>query len=263
MSSKLLNLLFPPRCAGCDNLIPVRDWQRGEACLCRSCRAAWELAKLANCPWCGEAMMDCRCMTYLLEEEGMQSLRKLSRYGTEMEDQRTVANQLIYRIKDRHVTAYERFVAAQLAPVVRAELEDCGWFSAYEDGSVPFETVITFCPRSPAKVRRSGTDQSERVARHLADLLELPFERLFVRRGGTEQKKLSGAARQRHARHSYRLRRRGSVVCKRVVLVDDIVTTGATMAACTEVLLAGGALSVIGVTVEQVMGKKEKKLKKA
>ena len=87
--------------------------------------------------------MDCRCMTYLLEEAGMQSLRKLSRYGTEMEDQRTVANQLIYRIKDRHVTAYERFVAAQLAPVVRAELEDRGWFSAYEDGSVPFETGTT------------------------------------------------------------------------------------------------------------------------
>ena len=44
MSSLLLNLLFPPRCAGCDELIPVSDWRRGEECLCRDCRAAWELA---------------------------------------------------------------------------------------------------------------------------------------------------------------------------------------------------------------------------
>ena len=50
---------------------------------------------------------------------------------------------------------------------------------------------------------------------------------------------------------------------KRVILVDDIVTTGASMAACTEVLLNGGALSVIGVAVAQTRRKKEKKEKKA
>ena len=50
---------------------------------------------------------------------------------------------------------------------------------------------------------------------------------------------------------------------KRVILVDDIVTTGASMAACAEVLLDGGALSVIGVCVSQTRRKKEKKAKKS
>ena len=65
------------------------------------------------------------------------------------------------------------------------------------------------------------------------------------------------------ASHTYCLRRGASVSLKRVILVDDIVTTGASMAACTEALLNGGALSVIGVSVAQTRRKKEKKAKKA
>ena len=61
--------------------------------------------------------------------------------------------------------------------------------------------------------------------------------------------------------HSYRLRVSASVTRKRVILVDDIVTTGASMAACTEELLGGGALSVIGVSVSRVREKKRKKQK--
>lgn len=261
MSSLLLNLLFPPRCAGCDELIPVSDWRRGEECLCRDCRAAWELSKLATCSECGEAMMDCRCMPRQLEESGMQALCKLSGYGTDTEDQRTVANRLVYCIKDRHVIAYERFVAEQLASVVRAELQNRGWLLRREDGTMPFETVVTYCPRSVAMKRKTGTDQAERIARRLAKKLELPYMPLFVRRDSVEQKRLSGQERQTHAKMTYRLRRNASVRVKRVILVDDIVTTGASMAACTEVLIGDGALSVIGVAVERVNRKKRKKQK--
>ena len=259
MSSLLLNLLFPPRCAGCDELIPVSDWRRGEECLCRDCRAAWELAKLAKCAECGEEMPDCRCMPPWLEESGMQALCKLSVYGTNAEDQRSVANRLVYCIKDKHVIAYERFVAAQLAPVVRAEMEHRGWLLRREDGTLPFETVVTYCPRSPKKVRQTGTDQAARVAKHLAKLLGLPYVSLFVRRDGVEQKRLNEQERQSHAKMTYRLRRGASVAVKRVILVDDIVTTGASMAACTEVLIEGGALSVIGAVTERVDRKKRKK----
>ena len=261
MSSLLLNLLFPPRCAGCDELIPISDWRRGEECLCRDCRAAWVISKLATCAECGEAMMDCRCMPPRLEESGMQALCKLSVYGTEAEDQRSVANRLVYCIKDKHIVAYERFVADQLAPVVRAELQNRGWLLMREDGTIPFETVVTYCPRSPVKVRKTGTDQAARVAKCLAKRLGLPYIPLFIRRDGVEQKRLTETERQTHAKMTYRLRRGVSVAVKRVILVDDIVTTGASMAACTEALIAGGALSVIGVAVERVDRKKRKKQK--
>ena len=58
---------------------------------------------------------------------------------------------------------------------------------------------------------------------------------------------------------TYHLRKGRSVAVKRVILVDDIVTTGASMAACTERLIEGGALSVLGVAVERVDRKKRKK----
>lgn len=259
MSSLVLNLLFPPKCAGCDELIPVADWRRGEECLCRDCRAAWELAKLEICPACHESMIDCRCMTHLLEESGMQALRKLMWYGPADGDQRAVQDRLLYRVKDGHVSAYERFLADQLYHGALSEMKYRGWLLTDEQGRMPFETVVTYCPRSPRKVRERGTDQSERVARRLAARLGVPFVRALVRCDNTEQKTLGEAERRRHASHSYRLRRRDAVTLKRVILVDDIVTTGASMAACTEVLLDGGALSVVGVSVSRVREKKRKK----
>ena len=263
MSSLLLNFLFPPKCAGCDGLIPVRDWRRGDECFCRECRAAWELAKLECCPECREPMMDCRCMPPLAQEAGMQAIRKLVLYGVQDGDQRAVGDRLLYRVKDSHVIAYEQFLAAQLAPLVRGEMKYRGWLLTDEQGKTPFETVVTYCPRSPRKVRERGTDQAERVARRLAKLLDLPFAATLVRRDNAEQKTLNVEERWRHASHGYRLRKGTSVSVRRVILVDDIVTTGASMAACTEVLLNGGALSVIGVAVAQTRRKKEKKAKKA
>ncbi len=192
----------------------------------------------------------------------MQALRKLTVYGKEEDTQRTVADRLLYRVKDKHVIAYEAFLAAQLAPVVKRELLYLGWLMTDESGKPPFPTVVTYCPRSPAKVRKIGTDQAERIARRLAARLELPFEPLFTRRDGVEQKQLDVEERKSHAKHAYALRRGASVAVKRVILVDDIVTTGASMAACTQVLVDGGALSVVGVAVEQVKRKSKKKQKK-
>ena len=261
MSSLLRNLLFPPKCAGCNELISVHDWRRGDECLCRSCRAAWELSKLEICPDCGESMIDCRCMTYLLEESGMQALCKLMLYGAPDEMQRSVGDRLLYHVKDKHIAAYEHFLAAQLAPVVRAEMEYRGWLMTDAAGEKPFEMLITYCPRSPRKVRDVGTDQAERVARRLAVLLGVPFVKTLKRRDNQEQKQLTEAERRYHASHSYHLRSSASVMLKRVILVDDIVTTGASMAACTDALLGGGALSVIGVSVSRVREKKRKKQK--
>lgn len=261
MSSLLLNLLFPPKCAGCDALIPVSDWRRGNTCLCRDCRAQWELAKLAKCSDCGEEMPDCRCMPAYLAESGMQALCKLCRYSPEADEQRCVADRLLYRVKDGHVVEYERFLAAQLTPVVQAELDRRGWLMTYEDGSMPFETLITYCPRSPAKARQTGTDQAERVAKLLAKHLGLPFRKLLVHRESREQKRVKGEERRANAAAAYRLRHRASATLKRVILVDDIVTTGSSMAACTESLLAGGAISVLGVSVAVTERKKHKKTK--
>lgn len=249
--SLLKNLLFPPVCAGCDTLIPVADWRRGEECFCPDCRAAWELGKLAACPRCGEARMDCRCMPPALFEAGMETLAALTSYGGSAEDGGVpVADRLILRLKDRHVGAYEYFLASQLVYGVRRILEECGW--ARED------VVISFCPRSVRKVRTSGTDQAERVAKRLARLLDLPCVPLFRHVGDGEQKRLGGQARAEHARRAYRLRRGVRVAAKRVILLDDVVTSGASMAACCELLFAEGVLSVIGAAVARAEGKTAK-----
>ena len=247
----LKNLLFPPMCAGCDTLIPVADWRRGEECFCPDCRAAWELAKLALCPRCGEARMDCRCMPPVLSRSGMETLVALTAYGADAADGVTpVADRLILCLKDKHIGAYETFLASQLVYGVRDAMDARGWSRE--------ETVISYCPRGPRKVRASGTDQAGRIAEKLAHLLELPCVPLFRHVGDGEQKRLGEQARAEHAHRAYRLRQNVRVAAKRVILVDDIVTTGASMAACCELLLEAGALSVIGVAVARTQEKQQK-----
>jgi predicted amidophosphoribosyltransferase len=72
-------------------------------------------------------------------------------------------------------------------------------------------------------------------------------KRLLIRTGRSQQKALGFDARLQNAHRSYCLRPR-ALVPERVVLVDDVFTTGATLAACASILAGHGAKEVVCVT---------------
>jgi competence protein ComFC len=109
-------------------------------------------------------------------------------------------------------------------------------------------TVIGFLPRSREKVRRYGFDQARELAKALAERTELPFSCVLRRvRDGVPQKTLGVRKRQENLRGAFELRE--DVRGKRVILVDDLVTTGAGMAEAARVLRRGGAVDVLAVSV--------------
>ena len=97
-------------------------------------------------------------------------------------------------------------------------------------------------PPRPGKLRERGWDQVEDLASCLErrgfELIR-PLERM----SSTQQKRLGRLDRGSNARASYRLKR-GALVPARVLLIDDVVTTGATAEACAAALKAGGAARV-------------------
>ena len=105
---------------------------------------------------------------------------------------------------------------------------------------------LTFLPRGNAAKLEYGVDQAEELARALSVLSGIPLKKLIMRRRGKnkQQKKLSFDERIRNANASFRLARRAELSGKTVFLVDDIVTTGAGMAACTRLLRKAGAKNV-------------------
>lgn len=104
--------------------------------------------------------------------------------------------------------------------------------------------------------RRRGYDQAELIARVAAGSLGLPMAALLVReRATTAQFDLDRRTRATNVAGAFRLRPAGAALGLRpltgrwVVLIDDVVTTGATLAACAVPLIEAGALGVSAATV--------------
>lgn len=100
--------------------------------------------------------------------------------------------------------------------------------------------VVTWVPLSRRRRAERGFDQAEALARVVARRLAVPVRRLLVRRGGDA---LTQAGRDRAGRlAAMRGRFVGTgPVGGSVLLVDDVLTTGATAAACVQALLEAGA----------------------
>jgi len=114
------------------------------------------------------------------------------------------------------------------------------------EGRWPGRVVVPVPPR-PGKIRTRGWDQVEEIARRLE---RLGFEvcRPLERRRSAEQKALGRGDRGANALAAYGLKT-GAEVPESPVLVDDIITTCATLEACAAALRSGGAVSVVAVAL--------------
>jgi len=105
--------------------------------------------------------------------------------------------------------------------------------------------VVTWCPAEPRNAARRGFDQAELLARAVAARWGIPCRRLLVRRAGPPQTSRTAAQR----REGPVLRSRGGrLTGRRVAVIDDVTTTGATLHAAAHVLERRGAVQVVGIT---------------
>ena len=103
---------------------------------------------------------------------------------------------------------------------------------------------VTPVPMHVRRVRKRGVNQALLLAREVADGLQLPLEEALVRTRNTlQQARLDEAKRLHNLDGAFAVA--GDVAGKRVLLVDDVCTTGATANACAEALLKEGASAVL------------------
>lgn len=114
-------------------------------------------------------------------------------------------------------------------------------FFRYAETDDAFD-MVTAVPLHREKQRQRGFNQSREIALRIAGEMGLPYEETLIRTVNTvSQTRLSYTERLRNMKGAFSLGKGVSVRGKRILLVDDVVTTGATMKECAAVLRSAGA----------------------
>jgi competence protein ComFC len=119
-----------------------------------------------------------------------------------------------------------------------------------------FVDLISSIPLGIRRRRARGYDQAQLLAKRLAQELVLPYQETLVRRRETKaQSRLSREERLRNVQGCFSLHSSSvAVQGKEILLVDDVLTTGATMTEASRVLLAAGAMAVFSLTLARGSG---------
>lgn len=142
--------------------------------------------------------------------------------------------EIIHRYKYQRALWFEPFLADLLLRRASAELRDQRW------------NWIVPVPLHPAKKRQREFNQAERLAKHLSAATQIPIDTALLKRvvPTRTQTKLTRQERAVNMRNAFAMRNGQKLNGQRILLFDDVFTTGATTDACAKVLRAAGAEEV-------------------
>jgi len=233
---RLVQFLLPARCASCQRL--------GPDVLCTDCAALLERVGPLYCVRCGRrrltefASPDCaECHG---ESLGVVRARSLYVYNG-------VGREILAQFKFNGYIGAGQVLARQLCDWTAAD-----WPRLYDEPDTAFDLVVPV-PLHPARLRQRRFNQALLPARMLAKAggLVCAPEVLVRRRETPTQVGLTASQRRLNVRGAFSVPEQQCRLLqgKRVLLIDDLMTTGATLASCARTLRRGGAAAVHGLTL--------------
>lgn len=225
----LLSLLFPRRCPVCHGIVTPKG-----GLICDDCRGKISRVKEPCCKRCGKPVLTWE------EEYCYDCSRKPRSFtgGVSLIDYDDVGKSSMIAFKYKGRQEYGAFYAEEL-------------WRTYGDRIRSFRPdVIVPVPIHRSRRAERGYNQAEVLGRELSKRSGIPMVTdLLVRsRKTVAQKKLNAGERQRNLEEALSVKGSTSGI-RRVLLVDDIYTTGSTLEACTRVLLRSGVEEVFVATV--------------
>ncbi|MBP5553774.1 MAG: ComF family protein [Lachnospiraceae bacterium] len=228
---RAIDLIYPVRCPVCDDAAP-----RGET-ICLSCMKSLKALKYPWCEKCGKKLNsgtgicgDCQKTKHRFER-----CRSVFEYPC--------VRDAVYRFKYLGRREYAYFFAESSVKILGDYL------------AMVRPDIITAVPLSAEKMLKRGYNQAGDYASELSKRTNIPFcpDAIKRIRNTAPMKLLSPAERQKNLKNAFKSVQ-NVVKSKRILLIDDIYTTGATMDECASVLLEAGAESVYCMTLASGAG---------
>ena len=211
LGTLFLDLLFPPKCPYCQTILT-----QPRAAACGRCQQ--------TLPW-------------LVGEEGKRRVDFTEGCFSALSYDGRVP-EAVRRYKFRRVRAYCIPFGAVMAQSLRDHLPEKA-------------DLVTWCPLSKKRLQERGFDQAHLLAKEVGRQLSLPVAGTLrkIRHTQPQSSLEEESARRANARGAYAMGPGADVKGKVVVLVDDVVTSGATISECAALLRMAGAASVYGLTL--------------
>ena len=216
-----MGIVFTKRCVLCGEMLPAAG--TGKAMLCPACAA--------------EVRQQYRCMQAIRIPGAADAVAALYYTGK--------VRSAMQRFKFQHKQHYADWFAAQMLPLLANRLD------AWQPD------LVTYMPIGFLRLHERGYNQAELLAKAVAEPLGLPCTATLRKRAFTPKQSAqkNAAARQKNAERALWPLENAEVRGKSVVLVDDIITTGATAAAAVKLLREMGAAKVSVLAAAHTSGK--------
>jgi len=209
MNNFLKNLFFVRKCVLCNRVMPDAD---EDTVFCEDCEREYRKLCRDVCPNCEKTEKECRCVPRKLRGAVGFSAHLFSFYDE-------ISRKLVYSFKLKNDPHLQRFLAKELSDLL------CD-----VTGGDLSDFTVTFVPRKPRSVRIYGFDQSKTLAELVSQRLHLPFAEMFRHAHFSKlQKRLNIKQREQNAGHSYFLRKDFVRRTDKLLIFDDVMTTGNTL----------------------------------
>lgn len=226
---KLLFYLAPPKCVCCNKRTDISD-----TVLCKECREVYNDTLRRNCSICAKPLYGCTCTNDYLDAHFIHKSVKVFRY---LVDKDLPTNKLIFSLKKDNRHDVLDFLSSELSDAIRFNLKDADKY------------VITSVPRRRSAILKYGFDHAEKLARAVAKKLNAKYIKALKSDVKREQK-LSSSREERFKDLKFNTRKKSiELQGRNVILIDDIVTTGASMGACAMLLKSVGVKKIIGASL--------------
>ena len=217
-----IDLIFPRNCALCKRAL--FDF---EPCLCTICQGMLPRANFHLRPFDNELTSK---LQGLMPVHRVMAFLRFTKKGKSQ----TLLHLLKYKNKPE--------LGEELGRLYGLSLLDNGFGGTWD--------VLVAVPLHPLKKQRRGYNQSECFARGLSKVMGIPYRELLVRKKfTTTQTNKSRLERLEKVEEVFALNEGQVTQGLRILLVDDILTTGATLCGCSQTLLQGGAKHVDLATI--------------